>query len=85
MISFISSFEIIKGIVRCDKSNEIVEPRIFLLIPMSAADTGAVNTNGIKMFAANDISTFFIKGNPVFINGSRRLPRNPPYYTVVDI
>ena len=38
-----------------------------------------INLNGIKTFLANDLSTFFIKNKPVFSNGSRRLPRSPPW------
>ena len=30
------------------------------------------------MLLANGLITFFIKGNPVFINGPNNLPRNPP-------
>ena len=38
----------------------------------------AVNPNGIKMLLANGFNTFFIKGNAVFSNGPKGLPRNPP-------
>ena len=38
----------------------------------------AVNSNGIKMFLANHLSTFFIKVNPVFSNGAKNLRKNPP-------
>ena len=38
----------------------------------------AVNSNGIKMFLANYLSTFFIKVNPVFSNGPKSLHKNPP-------
>ena len=30
------------------------------------------------MLLANGLSTFFIKGNPVYSNGSKCLPKNPP-------
>ena len=38
----------------------------------------AVNPNGIKTLLANALSTFFIKGNSVFSNGPKRLPKNSP-------
>ena len=44
----------------------------------SVTDAAAVNPNGIKTLLANDLSTFFIKGNPVFSNGPESLPKNPP-------
>ena len=50
----------------------------FLWIAASVADSGAVNLDGIKTLLANGFSTFFIKGKPVFSNGSRSLPKNPP-------
>ena len=39
----------------------------------SVADADAVNRNG-----TNGLSTFPIKGNPVFSNGHDSLPKNPP-------
>ena len=74
-MSFISSFEIIKVVVP--------EPSLFLFffllcIPASAADAAAVKPNGIKTLLGNGLITFFINGNPVFNNGPRGLPRNPP-------
>ena len=66
IISFISSFEIIKVV--------FPDPNIFLCIPASAADAAAVNTNGDK--------TFFAKGTAIFINELAKLlnkdPKNPP-------
>ena len=58
--------------------------RFFLYIPASAADAAAVNPNGIKALLANGLIAFFINGNPVFINGPRSLPRNPPSYINLD-
>ena len=72
----ISLFDIISVIVP--------EPKVFLCIPTSANDAAFVNLNRIKTFLANGLSTFFINGNPVFSNGSRRLPRNPPDCTILD-
>ena len=70
MISFMSSLEII----------QVVAPdsNIFLSITASVADAATVNPNGIKAFLANSLSTFPIKGNLVFSNGSKSLPKNPP-------
>ena len=73
MISFISSFEIINVVVHGPKSEGRPDPNIFLWIFASlgaAAAAAAVNPNGIKKLLANGLSTFFIKGNPVFNNGS---------------
>ena len=56
----------------------------FLCIPASAADGAAVNPKGIKTLLANGWITFFIKGNPVFSNGPRSLPRNPPDCIILD-
>ena len=68
-MSFISSFDITSVV--------LPDPKIFLCIPASAADAAAVNPKGIKTLLTNGLITFFIKGNPVFSNGSRSLPRNP--------
>ena len=59
-------------------------PRFFLCIPASAADPAAVDPNGIKTLLASGLITFFIKGNPVFSNGPRSLPRNPPACIILD-
>ena len=40
--------------------------------------SAAVNPNGIKTLSANGLSAFFIKSNPVFSNGPKSLPKNPP-------
>ena len=45
-------------------------------------DAAAVNLYGIKILSAN--CTFFIKSNPVFSDGPRSLPRNPPDCTILD-
>ena len=44
----------------------------------SIADAAAVNTNVIKTLLANGLSTFPIKGNPVFSNGPKSITENPP-------
>ena len=61
------------------------DPKIFLCIPVSAADAAAVNSKGIKTLLANDLITFFINGNPVFSNGPRSLSRNPSPFIILDI
>ena len=53
-------------------------------IPASATDAFAVNSNGTKTLSANGWITFFINGNPVFSNGPRSLPANPPDCTTLD-
>ena len=70
MILFISLFEIINVV--------FPDPNIFLWIAAPVADAGAVNPNGIKTLLANGLSTFPIKGNPVFSNTCKSLPKNPP-------
>ena len=70
IISFISSFEIVNVVLQ--------DPKIFLWIVTSAADTAAVTPNSIKALLANGLSTFPIKDNPVFSDGPKSLPRNPP-------
>ena len=50
---------------------------------MPVADAVAVNRNGIKTLSANSLSTFLIKGNPVFNDGSQSLLKNPPDFTVL--
>ena len=44
---------------------------------MNIADAAAINPNDIKILLANVLSTFLIKGDPVFSNGLKCLPRNP--------
>ena len=56
----------------------------FLCITASAANAAAVNPKGIKILLGNGLITFFIKGNPVFSNGPRGLPRNPPDCLILD-
>ena len=70
MISFISSLEIINVVVP-DQS-------IFLSIVASVTDAATVNPDGIETLLANGLSTFPIKGNSVFSNGPKSLPKNPP-------
>ena len=69
-ISCISSFQII-NVVLPDRD-------IFLCIAALVADGAAVNRNDIKTLIANGLSTFPIKGSPVFSNVPKSLPKNPP-------
>ena len=68
MISLIYSLEIINDLLS--------DPNIFLWIAASIATAAVVNPNGIKTVLANGLSTFPIKGNPGFSNGSKSLPKN---------
>ena len=83
-ISFISWFEIINVIVGKVKSEEREgnihgrpDRNIFLWKAASVDDASAVNPNDIKMLLANALKTLFIKGNPVFSNDPKSLPKNP--------
>ena len=76
-MSFIASFNVISFVVP--------HPNIFLSIPLSAADVAAINPKGIKKFLFKGLNTFFINNNPVFSNGPRSLPRNPPDCMILGI
>ena len=39
--------------------------------------------NAFKTLLADGLSTFFIKGNLVFSNGTKSLPKSPPYYPIL--
>ena len=77
LISSIPSFHIISVVL-------LLDPKICLCIPESAADAVAVNPKGIKTLLANGLITFFISGNPGLSNGPRSLARNPPDYIILD-
>ena len=51
---------------------------------MHVPDAAAVNPNAIKMLIANGLSTLLTKGNPVFSNGTKNLPRNPWEKSKID-
>ena len=96
IVSFISSLDVISIVLLCKAEDEgqlceakeygwWPDPMIFLYIPAPAADAGAVNPKGIKTFLANGLITFFISGYPVFSNGPRSQPRNPPDCIILDI
>ena len=71
MISFISLFEIINV--------TLSDPNVFLWMAASVTDAVSVNPNGIN----NGLSTFPIKDNPLFSNGSKYLLKNPPICPVL--
>ena len=79
MISFIYPLEIIIAVMRGAKfKGRRSDPNIFFWIDGSIADNAAaVNPNDIKLLT-NGFNTFFIKGKPVFSNGPKIIPRNPP-------
>ena len=76
ILIIILSFDIISVVV--------LESKFFLSIPASAAEVAAVNPNGIKILLANVLIKFFINNNPVYNNGPRSLPRNPPDCIILD-
>ena len=49
----------------------------------SVVDAAADNPNGIDTLLANGLSTFSSKANPVFSNGPKSLPKNPPYSPIL--
>ena len=75
-MSSISSLDIISVVY--------LDPKIFLCIPASAPYAATVSPNGIKTLLANGLITFFINGSPVFNNGRRSQPRNPPDFIILD-
>ena len=50
----------------------------FFFFGIAASVAAAVNPYGNRTLLANSLSTFFIKGKPVFSNGPRSLSKNPP-------
>ena len=69
MRSFISSFVIISLV--------LPDPKIFFWIVASVADADTLSLNGIEALLANGFIVFFIKGELVFSNRPKILPRNP--------
>ena len=64
--------------MRFVNSERYPDPKIFLCISTSAADAIFANPNGIKILLVKAFRTFPIKDKPVFSNGPRCPPRNPP-------
>ena len=56
---------------------------IFLWIAVSVADAADISLDGIQTLLAIGLSTFCIIGNPVFSNGPKSLPKNPPGCTIL--
>ena len=75
MISFVSLFKIFHVAVP--------DPNIFLWIAASVAHAAAVNPNGVITLLANGLSIFSIRGNTIFSNGPKSLPKNPPGYQIL--
>ena len=73
---FISSFDIISVVVP--------DPKIFLSIPASAANTAAVSPNRIKTLLTHGVITFLINGSPVCNNRPRSLLKTPPSCIILD-
>ena len=83
-ISLISWFEIINVVINDAKPEGWPDPNIVFWIAASAANAAGFNPNGIKTLLANGLSSFLIKGNSVFSNGPRSLPKNPPDCPILD-
>ena len=73
MISSSSQFEIISVISFTKLEGSILDLKIFLYIPASAA--AAANPNGIKTLLPNGLRKLAIKTKPVFSNGGTILPK----------
>ena len=68
MVSFISLLEIISAI--------LPDPNIFYEEPHLLFQQLLLILTVLKRFKLNGLSTFSIKGNPVFNNGPKSLPKN---------
>ena len=84
MISFISTLEIIVVVgfaktegLKASIRGHVPDQNIFLWITASVVDAAAVYPNGIKKLLPSGLSAFLFKGNLVFSNGPKSLPRNP--------
>ena len=84
-MSFISSFDIISIVLLREAESEVClpDPKIFLCIP--ALQLMLLQLILTETLLANGLIIFFINGNPVFSNGPRSLPRNPPDCIILDI
>ena len=81
IMSFISSFEIIKVVVREEEDEGQPEPCIFLWIPAPIAEAVAVIPNGSKTFFAKEIATF-INGPASLLNND---PTNPLDWIILEM
>ena len=60
----------------------VPDPNIFFAV--SVAEAATVNPKSTKTLLDNGLSTFLIKGRPVFNNGPRSLPKNPHNCVILD-
>ena len=75
MIPFESSF---------GNTNDVVyKTKCFFWVAASVDDAFTVNLNGIQTFLANGFSENFIKGKPVFSNGSISLLQNSLDFLII--
>ena len=79
LISFKCLFENINVVVPYPKTFFWIAPSV-----AAAAAAAAVNHKGTKTSLANGLSTFPIKGKPVFSYCPRSLPRNPLNCIILD-
>ena len=65
--SCVAAIFIISLIYSLEGINVVIpDPTIFLQIAASVTNADVVNANGIKTLLASGLSTFFLKGKPVF-------------------
>ena len=55
---------------------------MFFSIVVSVADATVVNPNGTKTLLANAVSTLFLNGKLVLINGHRKLSNSPSWLLI---
>ena len=63
----------------------VLKPRIILFFNACVADTTVDNLNGIRTLLPDVLITLFINGKQTVINGSGSLPRNKPYFFLLQI
>ena len=51
----------------------------------AAAAAAAFDLNGMSTLLGSSISTFLANHKPTFSNGAKKLPRNPPDWTILEI
>ena len=50
-----------------------------------SAAAAAFDLNGMSTLLASSISTFLANHKPTFSNGAKKIPRNPPDWTILEI
>ena len=85
-MSLIYSFDVINLVVLDPASPDVetLDSSIILWITASAFDAAAVNSNGTNRIVANSICAFFINSKPSYINGPRRLLKNPLNWILLE-